>query len=102
MRSREQHRLVRFDIREAYVWYERQERGLGRRFNQELRAILRRLPKDALLYALRFDDIRRVNLPSFPHGVFYFADESRVVVLGVLHGARDSESELQQRRQTYG
>jgi plasmid stabilization system protein ParE len=61
-----------------------------------------RLPHDALLYAIRFDDIRRVNLPSFPYGVFYFADESRVVILAVLHGARDSDAELQRRRQTCG
>ena len=102
MRSHEQHWLVRFDIREAHRWYEGKENGLGRRFNQELRSILLRLPKDALIYATRFDDIRRVNLPSFPYGVFYFVDESKVVVLGVLHGARDSETELQQRRETYG
>lgn len=47
--------------------------------------VLRRLSKDALLNAIRFDDIRRVNLASFPHGVFYFVEEDRVVVLGVLH-----------------
>ncbi len=41
-------------------------------------------------------------LPSFPYGVFYFAEESQVVVLGVLHGSRDTEAELQQRRQGYG
>jgi plasmid stabilization system protein ParE len=102
MRSREQHGLVRFDIREAYRWYERQQTGLGRRFHQELRLLLGRLPKDALLYAVRFDDIRRANLPSFPYGVFYIVEESKVVVLGVLHGARDTEAELQQRRQRYG
>ncbi len=102
MRHREQHWLVRFDIRECYRWYERQQRGLGRRFNQELRIVLGRLPKDALLYAIRFDDIRRVNLPSFPYGVFYVAEEARVVVLGVLHAARDTEAELQQRRQAHG
>jgi len=61
MKSREQHWLVRFDIQEAYRSYERREPGLGRRFNQELRAVLRRLPKDALLYSIRFDDIRRVK-----------------------------------------
>ena len=66
MRSREQHWLVRFDIREAYRWYKNQERGLGRRFNEELQAVLQRLPDCALLHAVRFDDVRRVNLPSFP------------------------------------
>lgn len=102
MRNREQHWLVRFDIREAYRWYEHQQPGLGRRFNLEVRTILKRLPCDALFYAIRFDDIRRANLPSFPYGVFYFVDESKVVVLGVLHGARDTEAELWQRRRTFG
>jgi plasmid stabilization system protein ParE len=102
MRSREQHWLVRFDIRDAFRWYERQQPDLGRRFNQELRLVLGRLPREAMLHAVRFDDIRRVNLPSFPYGVFYVAEESKVIVLGVLHGARDTEAELQQRRQTYG
>jgi hypothetical protein len=37
------------------------------------------LSDDALLYSLRFADIRRVNLPVFHYGVFYFvADESVV------------------------
>ncbi len=102
MRSLEQHWLVRFDIQEAYRWYERQQAGLGRRFNRELRPLLKRLPHDALLYAVRFSDIRRVNVPSFPYGVFYLVTEQNVVVLGVLHGARDTQAELEQRRQTAG
>jgi hypothetical protein len=44
MRILEQHWLVRFDIQELYQWYERRQRGLGRRFNRELRMLLRRLP----------------------------------------------------------
>ena len=98
----EQHWLVGSDIRQAYRAYERQQPGLGRRFNQELKQRLRRLPKEALLYAVRFADIRRVNVPSFPYGVFYFVTDQAVVVLGVLHGARDSQAELDQRRRTYG
>lgn len=102
MRILEQHWLVRFDIQEPYRWYERKERGLGRRFHRELRTLLRRLPENALLHAIRFADIRRANLPSFPYGVFYFVMDQSVVVLGILHGARDSEAQLEQRRQTYG
>ena len=102
MRRLEQHWLVRFDIREAYRWYEREQRGLGRRFNRELQPLLRRLRKDALLYAVRFADIRRANLPSFPYGAFYLVTGETVVVLGVLHGAQDFQAQLEQRRQVYG
>lgn len=102
MRSLEQHWLVRFDIRVAYRWYERQQNGLGQRFNRELRHLLKRLPDDALLYAVRLADIRRVNLPSFPYGVFYLATEQAVVVLAVLHGAQDSQEELEHRRRAAG
>lgn len=60
------HPLVAADLREAAHWYESQVPGLGRRFNAMAIHTLKRLPDDALLYAVRFDDIRRVNLPTFP------------------------------------
>jgi len=64
--------------------------------------MFRHLSEDALLYAVRFFDIRRVNLRKFPYGVFYFVADDVVVVLGVLHGARDTEEELSRRREIYG
>jgi hypothetical protein len=54
------------------------------------------------LYAVRFADIRRVNLPVFKHGVFYFIADGAVVVLGILHDHRDTQAELQRRRKKYG
>jgi len=76
MRRLEQHWLVRFDIQEAYRWYENSEKGVGKRFNRELRQLLRRLRKDALLFSVRFADIRRANLASFPYGVFYLVTDT--------------------------
>lgn len=97
-KSASRHPLVPADIREAALWYERQSEGLGRRFIAEAIEVLRRLPGEAVLYAVRFGDIRRVNLPTFPYGVFYFLDGERLVVLGILHGAREARSELERRR----
>ena len=101
-RSAKLHPLVRIDIREAALWYELQSKGLGRRFNVEALEVLKRLPSQSLLYAVRFDGIRRVNLATFPYGVFYFLDGEQVVVQGVLHGARETQSELQKRRALVG
>jgi len=44
--------------------------------------------------SVRFADIRRVNLPVFKHDMFYFIADDAVVVLGILHGHRDSIAEL--------
>ena len=98
----EYHPLVEADATEAAVWYEAQQPGLSDRFVDEYLRVLRTLPRTALIYAVRFGDIRRVNLPSFPYGVFYFLTGEQIVVLGVLHGAREIRSELERRRTTFG
>jgi plasmid stabilization system protein ParE len=93
--------LVRLDLAEASAWYERQERGVGLRLEAEAKNLFRRLSDEALLYAVRFSDVRRANLRKFPCGVFYFVVGETVVVLGVFHGARDTEEELRRRREAY-
>ena len=95
------HPLVRFDLAEASAWYERQEPGIGTRLESEAKAMFRGLSERALLYAMRFHDVRRANLRQFPYGVFYFMTSETVVVLGVIHGARDTEEELARRREAY-
>jgi hypothetical protein len=58
------------------------------------------LSDEALRYVVRFSGVRRLNLRKFPYRVFYFGGNA-VVVLGVLHGARDTEEKLKRRRQAY-
>ena len=96
------HPLVRFDLLESFVWYESAQPDLGGRFMRQVAICFDLLPPDARLYRPRFADIRRVNLRPFRHGVFYFIEAGTVVVLGVLHAARDSEAELRRRRELYG
>ncbi|MEO7300837.1 MAG: type II toxin-antitoxin system RelE/ParE family toxin [Verrucomicrobiota bacterium] len=96
------HPLVRIDLVEASTWYELREPGKGQQLETEAHDVFRRFPDAALFYAVRFEDVRRANLRTFPHGIFYFIHSETVVVLGILHGARDSEEELQRRRETYG
>jgi len=95
------HPLVGTDPTEASAWYEEREPGVGDRFIAEARLRMFRLPREALLYSVRFADIRRVNLRSFPYGIFYFIHGDTVIVLGVLHGARDTEAELARRQDFY-
>ena len=76
------------DTLEAAAWYDAQQAGLGNRFLDELEEVVQSLSRDAMLYGERFRTVRRVNLPTFPYGVFYRLKGRVVEVLAVLHGAR--------------
>jgi toxin ParE1/3/4 len=95
------HPLVEADLADSAEWYGRQQLGLDERFLAEALEQFEALPANASLYAVRFADIRRVNLPVFKHGIFYFITDGMVVVLAILHGHRDSQAELQRRRKKY-
>jgi plasmid stabilization system protein ParE len=96
------HPLVEADLADSAEWYGRQQPGLDDRFLAEAHEGFVDLPANAALYAIRFADIRRVNLPVFKHGVFYFIADEAVVVLAILHGHRDSQAELKRRREKFG
>ena len=95
------HPLVEADLADSAEWYGRQQAGLEDRFLAEALEQFAALPANASLYAVRFADIRRVNLSVFKHGIFYFITDGTVVVLAILHGHRDSQAELQRRRKKY-
>ena len=95
------HPLVQTDLAEAADWYARVAPEQAERFLNVAQARMRELMSNAPLYRPRLDDIRRLNFDIFPHAIFYFIAENVVVILGVLHGMRDTDSELRRRRAGY-
>jgi plasmid stabilization system protein ParE len=83
---------ARRDLREAKTWY--------RNISPELRDDFVRRVDDAITLAkerpLAFQTVhrtfRRILLHRFPYALFYHAGEDRIVVVGVLHQARDPET----------
>jgi toxin ParE1/3/4 len=92
------HPLVRTDLSEAINWYEDQRPGLGLEFATDFLSHYRHLTRDAQLYAVRFADVRRMNLNGFPYGLFYVIRAPEIWLLAVLHASRDTETVLAERR----
>jgi plasmid stabilization system protein ParE len=80
---------ARNDIRFARDWYERQSRGLGDRFGEELAATISSIETQPLLYAVIHRDIRRAMTRRFPYAIYFIVEGDRISVLRVLHHARD-------------
>ncbi len=95
------HPLVRADLSDAINWYEDQQAGLGSEFAADFLARYRHLVRDAQLHAVRFADVRRLNLDRFPYGLFYVIRAPEIWLLAVLHASRDTETVLTERRRRF-
>jgi plasmid stabilization system protein ParE len=95
------HPLVRADLSASINWYEDQQPGLGLEFAADFLSYYRHLARDAQLYAVRFDDVRRLNLDRFPYGLFYVIRAPEIWLLAVLHASRDIETVLAERRRHF-
>jgi plasmid stabilization system protein ParE len=71
------------------LWYEQQHDGLGARFVAEIDATFRRIEANPMAFGLVRGKLRRALVQRFPFGVFYALTERHIVVVAVLHAARD-------------
>jgi len=87
---------VEFEVESAFQWYETEEPGLGFEFLNQLRGCYERLLRAPYAYQEPRSGIRRALTKRFPYAVYFSIEDEFVVVLAVLHTARDP-AEWQQR-----
>jgi hypothetical protein len=62
------------DIEAAFLWYEKQQSGLGLQFLDELRAVYNRIVEGPFTYPHLRSGVRRALLRRFPY-IVYFAED---------------------------
>lgn len=82
-------RKVGRDLARAYGWYEAQRSGLGEEFLAAVEGSFDAIDQFPEMFARVHGEVRRVILSRFPYAVFYRIEPGQVVVLTVLHEARD-------------
>lgn len=88
------------DILEQAAWYEEQSGlRLARRWEQAVTSVLLRIAAtpaagaSCTFKAADLKGVRRVAVPHFPkHLVFYHVRGQEMIILRIVHGARDLES----------
>lgn len=80
------------DLDAAYTWYDQQRFGLGEEFLLAVDAAMARISRWPETPPVVHGEIRRALLRRFPYGVFYTVEEQRIVILAILHAARDPEA----------
>ena len=77
------------DLSAGFDWYEEQRSGLGEEFLSAVQSTLRSIEQFPEMFVLIHRDVRRATVSRFPFAVFYLVESRRIVVLRVLHTARD-------------
>lgn len=84
------------DIRETRGWYAAISPALGAQFLTAVDQAVTSSADNPLAFQVIHRSLRRVLLRKFPYALFFVAEETRVIVVGILHQARHPR--LSQRR----
>jgi plasmid stabilization system protein ParE len=81
------------DIREAKKWYAEQQKGLDKRFTEDVKTSITRLQKNPLNYEVRYKNVRVVYCDIFPYSIHFYMDEAeeRLVIIAIVHQHRNPE-----------
>ena len=80
---------VEAEIQAAFDWYELEETGLGQLLLAELRDAYDRILDHPFGYLELRSGIRRALTRRFPYAVYFSVEEKSIIVVAVLHIARD-------------
>jgi len=85
--------LAKKDIRKSFNWYEQQKKGLGVRFNTNLRNIIYFIQQNPTSFNIKFDDVRIAVMYVFPYLILYRIDERKksIYIYAVFHTSQDSK-----------
>ncbi len=80
------------DLQKAIHYYEKQQRGLGEKFERAVSKHLATLQKNPF-FQIRYDNVRCLPLKKYPYMIHFTVDEKNeeVIVRAAFNTARDPE-----------
>ena len=82
--------IVFLDTDEAVVYYEKQLKGLGKRFFKHFLLTLESIQTKPFTYSFVKDPVRRCRVEKFPYKVFYLVAEQTIFIIGLSHAKRSN------------
>ena len=76
------------ELEDAKFFYELEQRGLGRRFELELRNTINRIRKFPNAWPIERGEVRKCFVHKFPYKVLYSVQKQVIVVLAIAHQHR--------------
>jgi hypothetical protein len=82
---------AKIDIKEAAIWYNDRQSGLGKRFVTAIKNEIAIIKQNPFLYEIRYDDIRTALIETFPYLIHFDIINNTVFIKAVFHTSRNTE-----------
>jgi plasmid stabilization system protein ParE len=92
------HPLLDCDLEEAALWYHLRQPAIAERLIDGTDRVMRRVAENPFQFSIRFENCRRAKLAGFPYALYFFVEADSVLLLGLVHTARDAQAALASRR----
>ncbi|MBF0235609.1 MAG: type II toxin-antitoxin system RelE/ParE family toxin [Desulfamplus sp.] len=80
------------DLDLAFLWYERQRRGLGFDFLDCTEVALQNIIENPEMYQIRHSNFRSCVIRRFPFSIFYTIEPNEIVVHSVFDNRQDPQN----------
>jgi len=82
--------VVLKDIEDAFQWYEKQQKGLGKQFVSELNDMFTLIRHTPLIFTVIEFKVRRAILRKFPFNIYFkIMMQDEIIILGIMHQKRN-------------
>ena len=81
------------DLSNALKWYEKQQKGLGKRLLNEMKDSFDIICNNPTGFPIRYDDNRIYFTKKFPYGIHYqyIADRNEIHIKAIFHTSRNPQ-----------
>jgi len=85
--------FAKADLSDASKWYEKQQKGLGKRFLNEMKEAFELICQTPESFQIRYDDYRIYFTKVFPYGIHYqyIIDKNEIYIKAVFHTSRSPQ-----------
>lgn len=73
--------LAKQDIRDNAKWYNKQQKGLGKRFTTEVRKSIKHIQQHPENFQIRYKNVRSINTAVFPYMIHFTIDETNKTII---------------------
>jgi len=81
-------KLAKLEFDDSKYYYELQQKGLGKSFENEVRDSISRIKRFPNSYQKIFNEIRRCTLHKFPHNILYIQQKDYILIIAIAHQHR--------------
>lgn len=79
------------DIRQAYLWYEKQKESLGNTFEKHVSKAVVSIWSNPLKTQVRYASTRVFYLKKFPYGIHFNVTGKNILIVAVFHTSLNPE-----------